>query len=73
MTNFEEKMADVRERVKVERPDIASGEARLCPFSGCQKPCNPSCMLYRPDKKGYECYFQELQSIAWYLNKKMKK
>ncbi|MFA4817107.1 MAG: hypothetical protein WC608_00085 [Parcubacteria group bacterium] len=44
---------------------------KTCPFS--QKPCNPICMLYRPDKKDYECYFMELQSIAWFLRGRAKK
>jgi len=46
---------------------------KICPFSMSHpdgpKPCTPQCILYRPKKRGYECYFMELQSISWFLKK----
>lgn len=40
----------------------------ICPFMSDSKgfvTCNPNCKFYRGGKPGYECYFQELQSISW--------
>lgn len=47
-------------------------EERICPFMskvGAFMVCTPKCKLYR-DLKDFECYFQELRSIAWNTNKK---
>ena len=83
--NYSEKMVNVRERTKNERPEdnekpgVATSNAqavkniKFCPFRECKKPCDPNCMLHRPEKKGFECYFMELQSISWWLSKKFKK
>lgn len=40
----------------------------ICPFmsdSKKQVSCNEDCKLFRETRRGYECYFQELQSISW--------
>ena len=49
---------------------------KICPFrSTPEKPviCDESCKLYRSDKKkGYECYFMELQSLTWLITQLME-
>lgn len=50
---------------KVDRPP---SNVPICPFMSTpdkKVPCDPQCKLYRSNRPGYECYFQELQSIAW--------
>jgi hypothetical protein len=49
-----------------------ASEEKICPFmsrSGAFMVCTPKCKLYR-NLKDFECYFQELRSIAWNTNKK---
>jgi len=41
---------------------------KICPFmSTPDKPvaCTPVCKLYRNNRPGYECHFQEMQAISW--------
>ncbi len=40
----------------------------ICPFMSDPKrqvSCTDDCKLFRESRRGYECYFQELQSISW--------
>ena len=40
----------------------------ICPFMSTpdrEVACTPRCKLYRQVRKGYECYFMEMQSISW--------
>lgn len=56
-----------------EQNQSGSSNDKICPFSMSHpdglKLCTPQCMLYRPKKRGYECYLMELQSISWFLKK----
>lgn len=43
-------------------------DVKICPFMSGKSgsvACTDQCKLYRSNRKGYECMFQELQAISW--------
>jgi hypothetical protein len=48
---------------------------KICPFMSTpdvEVLCSGKCKLFRPEKRGYECYFMEMQAISWFLNPRRK-
>jgi len=46
-----------------------SQNQKICPFMSTPDKavmCTPDCKLFRNNRPGYECYFQEIQAISWH-------
>jgi len=62
----EETLKKIKARQQPHQPIKATPP--ICPFMSTpdkEVSCNPDCKLYRKSRHGYECYFQEMQSISW--------
>ena len=53
------------------KENLKNPNDKECPFSG--KVCCESCKLFRTNREGYECPFQEIPSMSWNLKSLMKK
>lgn len=71
--DFKERVNNLRDRAKEneEKGDQKNPNDRECPFSG--KVCSESCKLFRSNREGYECPFQEIPSMSWNLKSLIKK
>lgn len=72
--NYQTRIEENKEREARNAPLAQKGE-RLCPFmSVIEKTyCGPHCKLYREQKDGHNCPFQEIYSISWKLSEILKK
>ena len=53
------------------KKNLKNPNDKECPFR--DQVCNSNCKLFRSNKKGYECPFQEITSMSWNLNDLIKK
>lgn len=51
--------------------DSKNPNDKECPFSS--KVCSSHCKLFRSNRQGYECPFQEIPSMSWNLKDLIKK
>ena len=74
------KQIDIKNRINKMRENSQnnSGDDKLenpnekkCPFRDIA--CGPHCKLFRANKQGYECPFQEIPSMSWNLKNLVKK
>ena len=73
--------ADIKKRVdsmreeavkkRGESDNLKNPNEKECPFR--DKVCNSSCKLFRANKPGYECPFQEISPMAWNIKSLIEK
>ena len=54
-----------------DKKNLKNSNEKECPFR--DKVCGPHCKLFRLNKPGYECPFQEIPSMSWDLKSFVKK
>lgn len=66
----EQKIQELKKRQNQNK--IIEAVPPICPFMSTPEKevsCTPRCKLFRNARKGYECYFMEMQSISWNTRK----
>lgn len=67
-------MEDITKRIEKMRKnarennnqEVKNPNDKECPFKN--QMCNDKCKLYRKNKPGYECPFQEVSHMSWNIN-----
>ncbi len=69
-----DRVNSLRENAKKNEGDkknLKNLNGKVCPFR--DKICAFDCKLYRENRAGYECPFQEIPSMSWNLKALIKK
>ena len=71
--DIEKRISSMRKNSKENKnnSDLKNPNEKECPFR--DQACNSRCKLFRADKLGYECPFQEIVPMAWNLRTLVKK